>query len=304
MAWPIAVPRDGRQVLRCASSSLSVSVVGGTSSRRCRRRRPGRSASRRLRLDERGRGLLGGGEPVRRDVGGAHRAGDVERQQIVVEFDGTGDGTPAAGRRRRRARRGRAASSAAGSAAATASARAAQRARAQPTSRARPRGGAAAGTTSATPSSERDGQQRQQRPRPGERHQTTRPVRRTVRMRPERRAAASANAVNAPASGNVLVVGREPQVDASMRCRRAAPRPRPGGTSRRWSGRSRSACPRRARCAPGSRRPRRSLPPRCRHRRSRCARRRSRRQWPRPRCVGVAPVSSPSENSTIVAEPQ
>ena len=81
MAIPIAVPREVVS-LSTASIRRSVSVVGGTTSRRTRRRRRSRSRAvvLRLRMNVRAASWA----TTRRfgwDIGRAHRAGDVDRQQ-------------------------------------------------------------------------------------------------------------------------------------------------------------------------------------------------------------------------------
>ena len=153
------------------------------------------------------------------------------------------------------------------------------------------------------PENYRNQQERQQRPRPAERHQTSLPVRSTVRTAPAP-SSASANAMKAPASGTSSsdTVSRRlseeamplssPASDGGVV--RAAGGLRDGGERVRvqrgvhlvpldLDGRCRPRClPRPRRCAP-----RRSARP-------------SRPTSAAPSC----PRSSPSENSTMVAEPQ
>jgi hypothetical protein len=80
MAMPIAVPLDVVS-LSMASISLCWSVVEGRRAPRSRQRDEADLGAVVLAADEPPRRLLGHDEAVRRDVGRAHRTGDVDRQQ-------------------------------------------------------------------------------------------------------------------------------------------------------------------------------------------------------------------------------
>ena len=147
IAWPMAVPRD---VCRFFIATSSLSRVGGRRDQfggRPGERHQSDSRPVHLRLDEIGRGLLRRVQPVRRDVGRAHRTGDVQGQHDRRRVGRHGHRLSSGGPHRGRARPGRARAARPGCGGATGSGPAARRAPAPPTSPARPRGAVGAVTT-------------------------------------------------------------------------------------------------------------------------------------------------------------
>ena len=273
MAWPMAVPRAVVQLSIAVEQRV---LVGGRRDQQRRdageRDQPDAGAAV-LVLHELPRRLAARGQPVRLDVGGAHRAGNVDRQQDRGGVRRHGHATPAAGppppasasrpaanrmtgiRRRHSDRPG----SAARISATLETLSATRLRRLHPPAR----------------EQQRHGQQREQRPRPTERHQTILPCQRIISSAP---AASSSRA--SPATGPVsstgssLAVSRRSieRVDLVQRAGVAAGSVAPAGGS---------AMP----AAPASferggelvaRRPRPWRRRRCRRRRSGCAPRRRR----------------------------